>query len=261
MNAPAAASTRIQPLVALAAFLKLQRNPEDTHQVFMIGEALRGKSLARATARFRATPLGGRVLNGEYALLPLLSDRATLAALPNESLGRVYLDFVVAENLSAEGLVEAARKRDEVSTATPDEQALRRHVRDSHDLWHVLSGYGRDPLGEVCLLAFTHAQTGFTGLGVIALLGTLRIGRVLRGLPVRQAVLQGRRSGRAAAWLPAMDMAALLPQDLTTVRRALGIAPPDVYRQIGRTLQSSPARTAAASAKFARPTAAENAGV
>ena len=261
MSAPAATSTRIQPLVALAALLKLQRNPEDTHQVFMIGEALRGKSLARATARFRATPLGAKVLNGEYALLPWLSDRATLATLPAGSLGRVYLDFVVAENLSAEGLVEAARKRDEVSTATPDQQALRRHIRDSHDLWHVLSGYGRDPLGEVCLLAFTHAQTSFTGLGAIALLGCVRIARVLRGLPVRQAVLQGRRAGRTAAWLPAVEMAALLPQDLNTVRRELGIAAPDVYRQIGHRLQSSPALAAAARAKFARPTTAENAGV
>lgn len=260
MNTRAATSTRIQPLVALAAFLKLQRNPEDTHQVFMIGEALRGKSLSRATARFRATPLGAKVLNGDCALLPLLSDRAALAALPAGSLGRAYLDFVVTENLSADGLIEAARKRDEVSTATPDEQALRRHIRDSHDLWHVLSGYGRDPLGEVCLLAFTHAQTGFTGLGAIALLGCMRIARVLRGLPVRKAVLEGRRTGRAAHWLPAVDIAALMPLDLSAVRAQIGIAPPHVYRQIGHALQSSPALAAAARAKFARATAAENAG-
>ena len=52
-----------------------------------------------------------------------------------------------------------------------------RRVRDLHDLWHVLTGYGRDPLGEVCLLAFTYAQTRLTGLGAIAFLGTFRIAR------------------------------------------------------------------------------------
>ena len=248
MNPPAAASIRIQPLVALAAFRALLRDPDDTHQVFMIGEALRGKSLARTTARYRATPLGAKVLNGEYALLPVLTNRVALAALPAGSLGRAYLDFVVAENLSAEGLVEAARKRDAVSTATPDEQALRRHIRDSHDLWHVLSGYGRDPLGEVCLLAFTHAQTGFTGLGAVALLGGLRIARQLRGQPVRKAVLEGRRTGRAAQWLPAVDIAALMPLELDTVRTRLDIAQPNTYRVIGRSLHPAGSATGASQA-------------
>jgi ubiquinone biosynthesis protein COQ4 len=225
-------SRRIQPLVALGALRKLVKDPEDTHQVFMIGEALRGNSLARVTGRFRASPLGRQVLDGKCTLMPVLADRAALAALPPASLGRAYLDFVVSESLSAQGLEEAARRRDEMSAASPDEHALRRRLRDSHDLWHVLTGYGRDPLGEVCLLAFTYAQTGLNGLGAIALLGTFRIGRALRGQPVRAAVREGYRAGRKAAWLPAEDWSALLAEDLDRVRGRLGLVAPHRYRQI-----------------------------
>jgi ubiquinone biosynthesis protein COQ4 len=32
-----------------------------------------------------------------------------------------------------------------------------------HDIWHVLTGYRRDALGEACLVAFSYAQT--RGLG------------------------------------------------------------------------------------------------
>ena len=230
----AAATHRIQPLLALSAFRKLIKNPEDTHQVFMIGEALRGKSLARATERFRTTELGRAVLAGRHVLLPILADRAALAALPAGSLGRAYLDFVVSESLSAQGLAEAAKKRDEMSQATPDEQSFRRQMRDSHDLWHVLTGYGRDPLGEVSLLAFTFAQTRLTGLGVIALLGTFRIGRVLRGQPVRAAVQDAYRAGRDAHWLPGVDWTIMLGEDLERVRVKLRLAAPDRYRGIVR---------------------------
>ncbi len=225
-------TNRIRPLMALAAFRKLIRNPEDTHQVFMIGEALRGKSLARVTERFRGTELGQAVLAGRHVLLPILADRTALAALPTGSLGRAYLDFVVAESLSAQGLAEAARKRDEMSQATPDEQNFRRHLRDSHDLWHVLTGYGRDPLGEVSLLAFTFAQTRLTGLGAIAFLGTFRIGRVLRGQPVRASVQDAYRTGRAALWLPGVDWNTLLGEDLAQVRVKLGLPAPDRYKRI-----------------------------
>ena len=223
---------RIQPLLALSAFRKLIKNPEDTHQVFMIGEALRGKSLARVTERFAATPLGVRVFEGGHALMPLLTDRDALARLPAGSLGRAYLDFVVGERLSAEGLVAAAKGRDEITDATPAEQAFRTHIRDNHDLWHVATGYGRDPLGEVCLLAFSYAQTGLNGLGAIALLGTLRIGREAGGARVRTAVMQGYRTGKRAAWLPAIDWQPLLARDLAQVRRDLGLGAPDAYGRI-----------------------------
>ncbi|MFN0162675.1 MAG: Coq4 family protein [Burkholderiales bacterium] len=233
---PRFASRRIQPIVALQAFRRLIRDPEDTHQVFMIGEALRGNSLARVTTRFLATPLGPQVVAGRHRLLPILADREALARLPAGSLGRTYLDFVIAESLSAQGLAEAARRRDEMSEATAEEKGFRVHLRDSHDLWHVLTGYGRDPLGEICLLAFTYAQTGLNGLGLISFVGSLRIARELRDQPVRAAVREGRAMGRTAQWLPGIDWSSMLARDLSEVRRELRFSAPETYRAIGRAL-------------------------
>ena len=42
-----------------------------------------------------------------------------------------------------------------------------------HDLWHVTTGYGRDALGELSLLAFTYAQEQNRGIGAIALIWLL----------------------------------------------------------------------------------------
>lgn len=215
----------------------------------MIGEALRGNSLAHVTTRFLATPLGQEVIAGRHKLLPILADRDALARHPAGSLGRAYLDFVVAESLSAQGLAEAARRRDEMSEASAEEKAFRVHLRDSHDLWHVLTGYGRDPLGEVCLLAFTYAQTGLNGLGVISLVGSLRIARELRGQPVRAAVREGRAMGRSAQWLPGIDWSTLLPRDLSQVRTELGFRAPETYRAIGRALKPKNLGQAAAIAR------------
>lgn len=44
-------------------------------------------------------------------------------------------------------------------------------MRDTHDLWHVLTGYSGDVLGETALLGFIFAQTGNPGVALIIALG------------------------------------------------------------------------------------------
>ena len=43
-----------------------------------------------------------------------------------------------------------------------------RRVRDLHDVWHVLTGYGRDALGEMCLVTFSFQETHGLGWALIA---------------------------------------------------------------------------------------------
>ena len=51
-----------------------------------------------------------------------------------------------------------------------------------HDLWHVTTGYGRDALGELSLLAFTYAQEKNRGIGAIVLYGYRIMGKVTKEL-------------------------------------------------------------------------------
>jgi ubiquinone biosynthesis protein COQ4 len=224
------ANPRLHPIAALRAVRNLMRNREDTHQVFLLIEALRGKTTLRQFARFRQTETGRAVLGEHRRLLDRLSDRASLAALPEGTLGRAYYDFMAAENLSAEGLVEASRIR---RPPAPDEVTLfRERNREMHDLLHVVTGYGRDPLGEACLVAFSYAQTGLKGFAVIAAFAARRIGRSRPGQPVRRAVFEGYRHGRSAGWLPGADWEALLAQPVEAIRAQFAVEPPVLYREI-----------------------------
>src|SRR5215471_9338028 len=188
------ATYRLHPLNALRAVRKLMRDREDTQQVFLLIEALRGKTTLRQLARFRRTETGRAVLGDNRRLLDRLSDRATLAALPAGTLGRAYYNFMASENLSAEGLVALSRI---CRPPAPDEVTrFRERNREMHDLLHVVTGYGRDPLGEACLVAFSFAQTGLKGFAVIAIQAAHRIAQARPGHAVRRAVFEGWRRGR-----------------------------------------------------------------
>src|SRR5262245_24890336 len=99
---------QFQPLRALRAARAVAANPDDLPQVFTIIEALSGTTLARVTRRMCADSTGARLVSERPDIVELLADRAALARLPAGSLGRAYLDFVERENISAEGLREAA---------------------------------------------------------------------------------------------------------------------------------------------------------
>ena len=221
---------RLRPIAALRAVRKLMRNGEDTQQVFLLIEGLRGKTTLRQFARFRQTETGRAVLGENRRLLDRLSDRASLAALPAGTLGRGYYDFMAAEDLSAEGLVEMSKITR--PPASDDVTLFRERGREMHDLLHVVTGYGRDPLGEACLVAFSFAQTGLKGFAVIAVYAARKIARSRPDQPVRRAVVEGYRHGRSAGWLPGADWEALLDQPVEAIRARFAVKPPTYYRTI-----------------------------
>jgi ubiquinone biosynthesis protein COQ4 len=248
---PQSASTRLHPIAALRALRKLKRDREDTRQVFLLMEALRGKTTVRQFARFCSTETGRAMLAERRSLLTRLSDRASLAALPPGSLGRAYWEFMASEDLSAEKLVELSK----VQRPFSDDEVtwFRERNREMHDLLHVTAGYGRDPLGEICVVAFSFAQTGQKGFGVIAINGAFRIARRVRGQPVLRAVYEAYRQGRRAAWVIGADWENLLSQPLDSVRDQLRVAAPTYYPRILPNLRSA---IAAADAHRAQTAAA-----
>ncbi len=231
MQQASTTDTRIRPLVALKALRTLFRNGEDTRQVFLIVEALRGKSGTRAFERFRKTEIGQTVLRERRVLLDRLTDKSALAAMPEGSLGRTYHDFMSVENLTADGLVEASMTG-KARAMSEEERIFGARSRDSHDLQHVVTGYGRDGLGEICLLAFGYAKNRNRGIGLIALAGMFRAARMLPDQPIKKAVYEAYRHGKQAQWMQAQDWETMLPLPLEEVRRRIGIEPPTRYRQI-----------------------------
>jgi len=222
-------SDRIRPLDALRAMRGLLRNPDDTALVFEIIEALSGRTRTRVFDRFCSSESGKRLLSKRPNLLARLTDRDALLALPRGTLGRTYGEFMSREQISADGLVEASE--DWLREDLPAERRwFADRLRDTHDLWHVVTGYGRDLLGEASLLAFTYAQTRNPGIGFIVAVAYLRARGINR--PARRLLRDGYRRGKRAAWLPGVEWEELLAQPLARVREQLRVGDPPVYQPV-----------------------------
>jgi ubiquinone biosynthesis protein COQ4 len=218
---------------ALRALGLLFADREDTTQVFEIMRALNGGATPKGYLRLLRAPDGGRIAYERVELAERLMDRAWLDAFAPGTVGAAYADFTARENLSAAGLADESRKG--LSTGQIDQAHpfawYGRRIRDIHDIWHILTGYGRDAVGELCLVAFSYSQNRSLGWALIAWGGFFRA-RGRAGRPYRKAVLEGFRRGRACAWLPGEDYERLLAEPLEAARRRLGLTPPTAYEAI-----------------------------
>jgi ubiquinone biosynthesis protein COQ4 len=210
---------------ARRALSALLRDPDDLPQVFKLIDAISGTAPHRLLFGFRRSEAGRRILATRPDIVPLLSDREALRRLPEGSLGRAYLDFVESEGISADGIKTASIDADAYRNRPKDFLYLHTRMRDTHDLWHALTGYKGDVLGEISLLGFILGQHWNTGVALI--IGAA----VLKGwsTDVGAMVRDGYRRGRAAAWLPVVEWESLLPLPLATVRARLKIEAPPRY--------------------------------
>ncbi len=223
-----------RPLDAWRALRSLMRDPQDTAQVFTIMRALTGDAIAKGSARFSGTSTGQALLIQPRDIVRLLSDRQWLGSLTDDSVGSAYLALVQRAGISPDELISASEEvAQERHLLSDTEVVYAQRLRDTHDLWHVVTGYGTDTLGEVCVVAFSYAQTKNLGFAAIALIGALKIARESgAGTAVMRAVWQAYRAGRRAAWLPAAAWEDLLLQPLARTRQQLRIGAPDGYRAV-----------------------------
>ena len=229
---PDRTDTGFRPLKALRHFRKLIANKEDTEQVFHIFEALPRKGVIDDARRFCESETGRRLIRTEAWLPSILDDHATLSALPAGTVGRAYVDFMESEGLTAAGLVEESEKMARGKRRFDDQlQWYFNRQRDTHDMLHVLTGYGRDALGEQCVLAFTYGQNKSFGNIFIAYAGGYEVKRRLRSdVPIFGALREGPGHGAAAANLVEEDIVRLLAEPIADARRRLNIGEPTLYR-------------------------------
>jgi ubiquinone biosynthesis protein COQ4 len=221
---------RLQWGAALRALRRLLNDKEDTGQVFEIMRALNGTATRDGYNRLLTTVQGGRIAYERAELAAKLMDDAWLDSFAPGTVGASYRDFVRSEQLSAEGLAEVSRMGEKGVDLQHPYAWFGRRTRDVHDIWHILSGYHRDGLGEACLVAFSYAQTG--GLGW-ALIGVGAAIRTRKGeQPYARAIWQGYQRGKAAAWLLGEDYGRLLNEPLEAARRRLNITPATLYNAI-----------------------------
>ncbi len=205
-------------------FRLLIKDKEDTSLVFKIYESLPSATFLQRVRDLTLSDYGEALRRSEPRLPDILDDHASLRRTLRGSLAHAYCDFMEAEGLSAAGLVAEAEKLGR--TKYPDlVQWFMERSRDTHDLFHVLTGYGRDALGEQCVLLFTHGQAPSHGHLLIGYAGAANIKLMVKGskAPVFAAVSEAKRSGKRAEKLIAQPIRELLAMPIADVRARLKI--------------------------------------
>ena len=228
---------RLGPLALLRSYQQLRkaRATGDPEIVFRFMRPFHTRQFERTFARVLADPIGSRLLEEEKTLLPVLSDLRSLSALPEGSLGREYARFIGEEELSITHFAEASlASMDEADFVDRRAWILAQRLRDMHDLVHVVSGYGRDLLGEMAVLSFSSgAPKARENYRLFFVLRLAKWQFVRSGRPDAACVLRAAEErGARAAFLPAVEWECLLPVPLPVVRERLGISPPPAYEPI-----------------------------
>jgi ubiquinone biosynthesis protein COQ4 len=231
---------RVRPWIALRALVSQFRDSEDTEAGARFVYALQGKTPERLFQRFRSDPDGARILAERRSIRATLIDRARLRALPEGSLGQVYAAFMDAEGISLEGLdsATAGPARETFGVMDEERKLVHDRITDLHDLWHIATGYSRDMVGEIALIAFGYEQLGNPAYR-LALAGVRPLCAVQA--PGSIALIDdARRRARESTWLPVQDWEGLLCVPLDEARERLGLgAPPSYtrYFRVGRRLR------------------------
>ena len=224
----------IRPFKALLAFNRLMRNKEETEHVIDFSVNLNGDCLHKTFRRWYESPNGQKLAHDDpKALLRAFDDRETLRNLPVGTVGRTYADFMDREGLSTDGVAESYREKgiitDELPDHYPEYAAFIWFQNLTHDMYHILTGYNRDSLGELALLNYTARINGSRGIKYLAYLGSLRVKSEAPELPVFKIMANGKKMGLQSKDLVTLDFISILDRPLREVREELNIVPCPVY--------------------------------
>ena len=216
---------------AVDAIRKLLANGDDTTQVFRIMRALNVGNGPMNYAKLIATDQGGRIAYDRVELAERFSDPAFVASFAPGTVGAAYRDFLDTTGYSADGLVAVSKLEPSEDDLAHPYAWFGRRVRDTHDIWHVLTGYKADEsMGEAALVAFSYAQVGGLGWAFIGGAAALKSIKVTGGRLFAKAVWEGYRHGRQAKWVSGEDYLTLLHEPLEAARRRLNILEPVIYQ-------------------------------
>lgn len=230
---PTRPKTRFRPIKAWKHMQRLIADKEDTKQVFHIIEALSGDATRKDFEKFMSSEKGPSLLEKRHFLPDLLDDHDALKKYPKGTVADAYITFMEREGLTAHGLVnESLENREHQNQYDDDLLWYANRLRDTHDLYHVLTGYGRDALGEDALLGFSHSQNGGLGVSFIAYMGSRQIAKAVpSSARIKNVLAEGRRHGKLAERIVDQDIIGLLEMPLDEARAMLNIQKPVLYRK------------------------------
>ncbi|MEM9192861.1 MAG: Coq4 family protein [Myxococcota bacterium] len=196
------------------ALFRLLRDPNDTNQVLLLGLSTSRRSFPWTLTRFCISNEGASLLRDR----PSIDGRVVeqLRRLPEGTLGAAYVEYLDREGLDPDVF--------QPTPALPEiPRYISQRVRQSHDLWHVLTGYRTDVPGELALQAFSYAQLGTPASAIVAASGGVRWG--VRKPVIFAMIREGLAMGKQAAFLAPVRWELRWDRPLDAVRREFDITP------------------------------------
>jgi ubiquinone biosynthesis protein COQ4 len=207
----------LDTLIVLKGVLSLVKDPTQTESVYDIEDGMKhSEAMAVATKHMLAEP-GIMALAQEKYLAPI-PDLQQLLQCSAGSLGHAYATYI-----STSGFDPAFYRSMSIED---DTSYLLLRLRQTHDIWHVVTGFSTDVPGELGLKAFELAQTRRTMAGILIAGGFLKC---LLQTPAELDVLldriaRGYRMGTHAKPLLAQKWEQHWDKPLAQWRSELGLA-------------------------------------
>ena len=199
----------------------------------LVDNFLGGPQMAACVARFKALPGGAAMLEERYP--PLQPNIERLHQLPAGTLGRRYAELILQQGYDPDFF----RPR----PIDTEERWLTQRIATTHDIHHVISGFGTAPEGERGVLAITAVQIGFPAyvlLNGAAVLGSFRFQTErLEGLS--QAIAHGQTIARQASCLVLARWEEGWERPLSAWRAELGLTDPADAQPYGLDRELAPA--------------------
>jgi ubiquinone biosynthesis protein Coq4 len=134
----------------LKGFVSIIINPGNTDSVFDIIEGMRNTEASHLALEYLKSLPGVDQIIQERYLAPT-PDLDLLITYPKDSLGYVYASKMKQENFDPE-FYQKIEVKDDLSY-------ILLRLRQSHDIWHTVTDFNTDVVGELGLQSFNLAQT------------------------------------------------------------------------------------------------------
>lgn len=141
---------RVEYLTGLKGLIKFAKDASQTDSVFDMSEGFRHTETYKMSMEYlKNNPENKAIVAERY--IARTPDMDALLKLAENSLGYIYASKMKAANFDPE-FYRKIKVEDDYTYI-----ALR--LRQTHDIWHIITGFGTDVAGEVGLQAFYLAQT------------------------------------------------------------------------------------------------------
>jgi ubiquinone biosynthesis protein COQ4 len=210
--------SHFQMMVIFKSFIAMLAGDESLKTVGEMSDALvETPAFDLAARQLQRDPACAKLIRDRY--IPANYDLDKLLAYPQDSLGYIYASVIKEAGFDPNLHLGMSAKS--------DAKYVELRLSQTHDIWHIITGFDTSPIGEIGLQAVHLAQFPYP-LATMLVANSLMSSTLLypEGLPsLLQAIAQGWQMGETASSLFAQKWEEGWDKPLTKWRSELNIQP------------------------------------